>query len=368
MIASRKVKSLFELAFQATYSQVHSQAFLTAAWFDITALLEIDLEANASPPKKKIKVDPITAVVKAQLDEYLVSWYSHLRPQLIEHFIHNNYKDYESHSHFWSHVCLSFFESVLDQSFTSLNLTAVKQDSLLCLSNPTQLLEIITRCSPLLQELNFTFCSPEEAPAVDQRFGLPLGTLTHLTSLTLLFQTTGKCLDFFTSLGQSCPQLVTLRVGKVPFGVEQVLALVLGSKRALLPPAFPKDVEKLADVQFSPNSVSPICNSLKKLCFDCDDDEPCSTIFLLRHIKNMQIWKNCWCERQEETQIILKWLQKKSARKSPRLLQKMKTTTASSSEDMMSSIQWTYDSPFSGMAYNVKLSFFMWYLLIFLLL
>ena len=359
MVAQKTVKSLFQLAFGAVYHDVVCQ--LDSQLHPKTVTEDDDVEAY--PPKKKRKVDSVVAakkrnpaeILKAQLDEYLVSWYSHLRPQLIEHFIHNNYKGYESHSHFWSHVCLSFFESVLDQSFTSLNLTAVKQDSLLCLSNPTQLLEIITRCSPLLQELNFTFCSPEEAPAVDQRFGLLLGTLTHLTSLTLLFQTTGKCLDLFTSLGQSCPQLVTLCVGRVPFGTEQVLALVLGSKRALLPPAFPKDVEKLADVQFSPNSVSPICNSLKKLCFDCDDDEPCSkppTIFLLRHIKNMQIWKNCWCERQEETQIILKWLQKKSARKSPRLLQKMKTTTASSSEDMMSSIQWTTDSPFSGMAYN----------------
>ena len=347
MVAQKTVKSLFQLAFVAVYHHVVCQ--LDSQLHPKTVTEDDDVEAY--PPKKKRKVDSVVAakkrnpaeILKAQLDEYLVSWYSHLRPQLIQRFIHN----YSNIFH--SKLQLSFLDAVLDQSFTSFDLKVIKQDLILCLVDPTQLLEIVSRRSPLLQTLDLTFCSHklELAPEVDPRFGLLLGKLTHLTSLTLSFQTTGKCLHFFTSLGQSCPQLVTLRVGRVPFGTEQVLALVLGSKRALLPPAFPKDVEKLADVQFSPDSVSPICNSLKKLCYDCDDNKPCSkppTIFLLRHIKNLEVWKICMCKRQEETQIILKWLQKKKARKSLRLLQKNKNTTSSS-------IQWTYDSPFSGIVY-----------------
>ena len=360
MIADKKVKSLFELAFVAVYhhvvGQLESQLYLKT----------VNEGVDNCPPKKKIKVDSrvetkklnSAAAIKAQLDEYLVSWYSHLRPRLIQRFIHNYCINHgglivTTDSHTKLH--LSFFDSLLDQNVTIFDLTAVRKDYLFRLEDPTQLLEVITKRSPLLQTLNLTFFSHVEAPAVDKRFGQLLGKLTHLTCLTLSFQSTSLCLDFFSSLGESCPQLSSLRLGKIPFGTDQVLALVLGSKRALLPPAFPKDVEKLADVQFSSDSVSPICNSLKKLCIDCDEDKPCSkppTIFLLRHIKNLEVWKNCSNQRQGETHTILKWLLRKSARKSPRLLQKMKTTTASSSEDMMSSIQWTTDSPFSGMAYN----------------
>ena len=102
---------------------------------------------------------------------------------------------------------------------------------------------------------------------MDQRFGLLLGKLTHLTSLTLSCEIKGKCLDFFSCLGQSCPQLASLCLDEDwPFDVDQVLALVLGSKRALLPLEFPKDANKLADVQFSSESLNPICNSLKTLC------------------------------------------------------------------------------------------------------
>ena len=351
MIADKKVKSLFELAFVAVYhhvvGQLESQLYLKT----------VNEGVDNCPPKKKIKVDSrvetkklnSAAAIKAQLDEYLVSWYSHLRPQLIQRFIHNYCINHggliTTDSHTKLH--LSFFDSLLDQNVTIFDLTAVRKDYLFRLEDPTQLLEVITKRSPLLQTLNLTFFSHVEAPAVDKGFCQLLGKLTHLTCLTLSFKSTSLCLDFFSSLGESCPQLSSLRLGKIPFGTDQVLALVLGSKRALLPPAFPKDVEKLADVQFSPDSVSPICNSLKKLCYDCDDIKPCfkpPTIFFLRHIKNLEVWKLCMCKRQEETQIILKWLQKKKARKSLRLLQKNKKTTSSS-------IQWTYDSPFSGIVY-----------------
>ena len=358
MIADKKVKSLFELAFVAVYhhvvGQLESQLHLKT----------VNEGVDTCPPKKKKKVDSrvetkklnSAAAIKAQLDEYLVSWYSHLRPRLIQRFIHNYCINHgglivTTDSHTKLH--LSFFDSLLDQNVTIFDLTAVRKDYLFRLEDPTQLLEVITKRSPLLQTLNLTFFSHVEAPAVDKRFGQLLGKLTHLTCLTLSFQSTSLCLDFFSSLGESCPQLSSLRLGKIPFGTDQVLALVLGGKQVLLPPEFPTQTAILADVQFSPESVSPICNSLKKLCYGCEEDKPCPVspvIFLLRHIKNLQMWKNCCGKRRGDARIILKWLQKKSARKSSRLLQNNKTATISTEGN--GSIQWTLDAPFNGIAYN----------------
>ena len=358
MIADKKVKSLFELAFVAVYhhvvGQLESQLHLTT----------VNEGVDTRPPKKKKKVDcsrvetkklNSAATVKAQLDEYLVSWYSHLRPRLIQRFIHNYCINHGGliTTDFHTKLHLSFFDSLLDQSVTIFDLTAVRKDYLFRLEDPTQLLEVITKRSPLLRTLNLTFFSHVEAPLVDKRFGQLLGKLTHLTSLTLSFESTSLCLDFFSSLGECCPQLSSLHLGKIPFGTDQVLALVLGGKQVLLPPEFPKQTEILADVQFSPESVSPICNSLKKICYGYEEDKPCPVppvIFLLRHIKHLQMWKNGCGKRCGDARIILKWLQKKSARKSSRLLQNNKTATISTEGN--GSIQWTLDAPFNGIAYN----------------
>ena len=119
-----------------------------------------------------------------------------------------------------------------------------------------------------------------------------MGKLTHLTSLTLCLETNEECLEFFSSLGYSCPQLTTLCLHQIPFGADQFLALVLGNKKNLLPPEFPKDFDGLKDLQFSPESVSPICSSLKELCFYKDQDDKCVPFFL-RHFKRLEKMKCC---------------------------------------------------------------------------
>ena len=66
-------------------------------------------------------------------------------------------------------------------------------------------------------------------------------------------------------MGHSPPQLTTLCLQKIPFGADQSLALVFGNKTTLLPPKFLKDFDGLMDIQFSPESVSPIFSSLRVL-------------------------------------------------------------------------------------------------------
>ena len=357
------VKSLFDLATVATYNNMVAQL---KRQFQSPATTEIVAEANLSPPKKKKrkvdsslfetkKKDPPN-VVRAQLDEYLVSWYSHLRPLLLQRFVHN-YCDDDQEAQANMKLILSFFDSVLDQNFTSLSLNAMKKINPLFINDPIKLLEIITQRSPLLKTLDLNFRSHEEVPLIDQRFGLLLGKLTHLTSLTLSsIQTTGNCADLFSSLSQTCPQLATLQLVEVPFGTNQILALMLGSKRALLSSEFPKDTETLADVQFSPECLTPLCNNLKVLRYDCEFLHPgmcriSPIAFFLRHFKNLEVWESCRHLMNRDSLTIIRWLIKKNAipivkRKSPRLLPKSKTTTNSSKE--IGSIQWTVDAPFTG--------------------
>ena len=356
MVDQKKVKPLFELASVATYHRIISQIEHQLRSSPTT---ENDVGASSTcQPKKKRKVDSFYVysnkykppnIVKAQVDEYLVGWYSHLRPQLVQRFIHNYCHQDQGTARSNMKLCLSFFDSVLDQSFTSFDLTAIKRSEIFWLADPNHLLEVITKRSPLLQTLDLTFRSHKRTPTMDLRFGLLSGKLTQLTSLTLSFQTSGECLDFFSSLVQFCPQLVTLCLSQFPFGVDQVLALMLGNKRALLSPEFPKDNDKLADVQFSPKSLTPICNSLKELCYDSFFGVPVS--FLLRHFKKMEKWQCSKHKRFKYSGAIMRWLNEKSAhpivkRKSHRLLQKNKTITITSKE--IGDIQWTIDAPFIG--------------------
>ena len=100
------------------------------------------------------------------------------------------------------------------------------------------------------------------------------------------YKTTDECLDLFSCLSQLC-HLESLSLGKVPFNTNQVLSLMLGSKQALLLRTFPKEAAKVAVIQFIPVSVSPICKSLKKLIYDCDEAiGTCNSppfAFILRH-------------------------------------------------------------------------------------
>ena len=182
MVNQKKVKSLFELATTATYRYVVSKIEYQ---LQAPPTTEIDVGANTRPPKKKRKLDPSDLkkkdspnIVKAQLDEYLVSWYSHLKHQLVQRFIHN-YCDDEGTARSNMQLNLAFIDSVLDQSFTRFHLAAIKKDNLFLNVDPAELLNIIIKRSPLLQSLDLTLRSPQGlSPTMDQQFGHLLGKLT----------------------------------------------------------------------------------------------------------------------------------------------------------------------------------------------
>ena len=330
------------------------------------------------PPKKKNKVDSSALanveiidpkaltgveVVRAQLDEYLVSWYSCVRHDLIQQFLTKYYCSccQPGEDKFNQNLLVSFMDSVMDKSFTCFTLPegVIPQISH---SDLTQLLKIISFRSPQLENLNISLGLP-----LGPEFALSLANFTHLTYLTLSSdEGLNNTLKLFSHLGHSCPQLESLHLAKITFGVDQVLALILGDKQALLPPDFPSDALKLMDLQFSPASLTPICFSLKELNFFCDESKSvCQflyaqqnppTALLLRHFRKLEKIGRSACKhpripesqassRNNKTAVIIQhWHEQQCLRKSPRFQGKKK----SNSSEKIDLLEWTIDAPFIG--------------------
>jgi len=196
-----------------------------------------------------------------------------------------------------------------------------------------------------------TFRLSKNVPALHQGFGFLLGTLTRLTNLTLSFGTEENCINLFSSLGQSCPQLTVLQLGQMPFGPVQVLAIVLGNKRALLPPDFLNKMEYLEDLQISLESLNLICSSLKELQYHCGDENGCQNPpvgLILRHfqsLEKLQLLSCCEKFNSSAAIVVQDWYKSQNKRKSPRF-QKKQTLTMSS--DKLGTLQWTVGYNFTG--------------------
>ena len=236
----------------------------------------------------------------------------------------------------------------------------------LSLKDPAIFLELLTHHSALLKNLKFAFTLPSQTAApLGPSFSLQLCKLVHLTSLNLSLKT-DSCIDLFISLGQSLSQLATLHLAQLPFGADQLLALILGSKHALLPPNFSTQEALFLDLQFTPESISPICSSLKHLIYESDGMTsvchfrlPCAAL-VYRHFRNLNIYVLIDCKHASPfvnpVLAVFQPLHKKEKmnignRKSPRLLEK-NTTTKSCKE--LGLLQWIADAPFNGIATSLS--------------
>ena len=342
-------------------------------------------EEEGPPPGKKRKVTPTlefksndpVETVRAELDEYLVSSYSQVRQTLVERFFMKYCTGSKVTTDFNHHLYLFYLDCVMDRTFSSNllreNVTAgtidnfvtntgmlTKERSIL-LPQPIQLLKIILKQSPLLKTLELSFTLPEGAAPIGKTFVSLLGKFTLLTSLRLSFGTKDNCLDFFTSLSHSCPQLIRLHLGKIPFENDQLLALMLGNKRALLSPDFPRERTELINVQITQESLSPICSNLKEFYYNCDENKnicklPSAALFI-RHFRNLEKIQLLSCKHRSPGNVlrktapltILHWHQNQNTGKSARLLE---NKSIKKSSDELGFIQWTVDAPFIGKTSN----------------
>ena len=224
------------------------------------------------------------------------------------------------------------------------------------------MLELVAHRSPLLKKLKFAFTLPSQTAPLGPSFGLQLGKLVHLTILSLSLKTTDSCIDLFISLGQSLSHLASLHLAQLPFNTDQLLALILGTKHPLLPPNFSTQEANFLDLQFTPESTSPICSSLIHLLYECDGmtsvchfRSPCAAL-VYRHFRNLKAY--ALIDRKQQILFVnpllpvFQQLHKKQKinignRKSPRLLEK-NTTTKSCKE--LGLLKWIADAPFNGIA------------------
>ena len=246
--------------------------------------------------------EALVGEIRTRLSEYLVSSYSHVRHQLVQRLLCN-----VTDAGWSADIILSFLDCLLDESFTSCGFIGKEDqnDHPFALVDSVKLLKVLGHRSPLIHTLELTFGLPKKSVPFKPIIGQMLAAFKNLTSLSLDWKTTDRsCLLFFEALGDSCPNLITLELlGHLPFGIQQIIALMLGKKRELLPQHFMEEIggeDALAELQFTPESVTPICNSLKHLkhinsdgCLNRVFCSSASTVaFILRHFRQLEKWED----------------------------------------------------------------------------
>ena len=240
--------------------------------------------------------------IRTRLSEYLVSSYSQIRHRLVQQFLSKVYR-----AEWSADIILSFLDCLLDESFTNCGFIGKEDqnDHPFVLVDSVKLLKVLGHRSPLIHTLELTFGLPKKSVPFKPIIGQMLAAFKNLTSLSLDWKTTDRsCLLFYEALGDSCPNLITLQLlGHLPFGIQQVLALMLGKKQELLPQHFLEEIgdeDALAELQFTPESLTPICNSLKTMkhinSAGCLNPVYCSTVasvaFILRHFRQLEKWED----------------------------------------------------------------------------
>jgi len=168
--------------------------------------------------------------IRIRLIDNLVGSSCQIRHKLLQRFL----SEVTDGTGWSSDTILSFLDSILNETFSKLDLIAKEEEDYhpLALVDPLKLLKVFARNSPLINKLKLCFGLPRRSVPFKPIIGQMFAVFKNLTSLSLDWKTTDRsCLLFFTALGDSCPKLITLKLlGHLPFGIQQVLALMLGKK------------------------------------------------------------------------------------------------------------------------------------------
>jgi len=152
------------------------------------------------------------------------------------------------------------------------------------------------RC-PTLREITFSNETSSLPRLSETMFARALGSLNLMTKLKLNWKTNSPCIEFFSHLGSSCPNLKQLELKRMPFQLDQQLAFVLGSKAQLIPSSVKEKMwgeeGNLYRFQFPISEhISPLCHSMEHLSIQsANTGKVCikyqqqvnSSAFILRH-------------------------------------------------------------------------------------
>ena len=350
-----QVKSLRESAFEVVYKELNSE-FEVIFQKKTKENNVTNVNGGQGPPATESTEDYVLTQaertkalddLRVKLDENLIGPYSEERQKIVDQFIKGHNKKSPSEVDYNS--SLAFFNCLLDNSFTNFNLTGDKgfyhpfPDF-----NPSELLSIITQQSPDLQTLNLSFqISTRWAPYVVPSLCTSLKTFKLLTSLSLACASKPEIdyLPFFTALGESCPKLIKLHIDTLDqVRFHHLIALVLGKRQELLPQQFidqllNADPSSLAHLQFTPQSVTPICSTLQQLNLgSCLGYQEIPVDFILRHFPILQ-------QCLDTSGGVVRLLHQQQQQQ---LDVASEPTTFQRSSEELGLIEWAVNAPFHG--------------------
>ncbi len=163
-----------------------------------------------------------------------------------------------------------------------------------------KLIPTIAKRSPLLKklELDFSVMKKETKPHLLRSFIFSLGSLQHLTDLSLSLQKLDAKMrpTLLSLVGNSCPSLSKLQIyGDRVFKKKEICAIFLGDlafDTILEEPSWREDYD-FSRVKVPEKMLTPICSTLKEFRLNDNADVSdsshwelygYSTIFILRHL------------------------------------------------------------------------------------
>ena len=291
--------------------------------------------------------------IRGWLDEFLVGSYSRFRHQIVEHFIESHNICSTDQVNYG--LCLAFFNCLLDKSFVNFNLTGGSKYHPFQLIEPVQLIKVISERSPNIQILNLSFGFCDTAMEFDSGFVVLLSSLKSLLSFTLHWKPHNWMTDFaplFISMGNM--RLTCLELGgKIPLTGRLLMFLMLGNRRELLPENLKHQIELDPHfhthhrLQFTQESLTPICSSLRRLKHNVKDVnslETKSLALLLRHFVQLQKF-----EYDVATVFQGKTVQLLYEQKHPSI--EVVATSEERSSAELGCIQWNWNAKFHGNIY-----------------
>jgi len=300
-----KVKTLQKIATEGIYQDiVSSLSFATDSYSTKRKLSESKLEndgrtaavdSSVEHKKNKRKIDPTQIAitkVREKLNQYLVGTYNRIREQLCFEYNSNGVLE-------WPDLSL-FLNCILNDSFSVLDFEKDHlhhHPSTLSLGDhcsPITIVNTAAQWCPSLHKISFVI-EPSELPlrSWEAQWIKSLAQFKILAKLELTWLSTSDCIQFFTHLGSSCPNLKHLKLKQLPFQLNQQLALVLGKQAALIPLSAREELWRpdgiLHILLFAEEFfLTPMCKSLEYLSVLSDDIvslelNTYSAVYILRH-------------------------------------------------------------------------------------
>ena len=287
--------------------------------------------------------------IKKKLDENLIGKYSEERKQIVNRFVKNYRNVYQFDVDF--NLCLAFLMCLLDETFIEFDLTGGEEEyHPFKHFDPSELLPVISERSPNLKFIRLSFASLELVASLIPTLCTSLLTFKCLTSLCLTspwaIRIVIDSLPLFSSLGESCPNLIRLQLAgylSIFFKFEHLLALVLGKKINLVPQQLILQLNanqySLAQLQFTPQSVTPMCSSIQQLeVYGLSKEQ---AAFALRHFPKLQKCQTKYLEGGDGEAVRLLHQQQKQSNL-------IHSTTCHEFSESMGFIEWTLNAPFYG--------------------